>query len=54
MKFKQHKDSLTEAQIGQPISMVIISANLISTVGQTMFDGNAITAGPGGLQITST
>ena len=60
LKFKQHKDSPTQVQVGQPISMVLIAAallflpTLLDTVGNTMFGGKANTAGPGGMAITST
>ena len=59
MKFKQHKDSPTQVQVGQPISMVLIAAallflpTLLDTVGNTMFgSGGAKTAGPTGTSIS--
>ena len=59
LKFKQHKDSPTQVQVGQPISMVLIAAallflpTLLDTVGNTMFgSGGAKTAGPTGTSIS--
>ena len=60
LKFKQHKDSPTQVQVGQPISMVLIAAallflpTLLDTVGNTMFGETANTAGPSGTTISST
>ena len=59
MKFKQHKDSPTQIQIGQPIGLTFIGASLLflptmlDIAGATMFgaSGGSV-AGPTGVTIS--
>ena len=58
MKFKQHKDSPTQIQIGQPIGLTFIGAALLflptmlEITGATLFgSGGGSTAGPTGTVI---
>ncbi len=59
MKFKQHKDSPTQIQIGQPIGLTFIGAALLflptmlDIAGSTMFgSGGGSVAGPLGVTIS--
>jgi intracellular multiplication protein IcmD len=54
MKFKQHKDNPTQIPIGTPVAMLFIASallflpSILGMAGDTMFGGDAETAGPTG------